>query len=198
MQHVTFECLVRFVSNAGDIYVLADADDLMAVEGSIARGEEFAAGVSGGRPRKGKAEPKEPKIDPAQVAAVQMQLAADRAFLEQQRRLVVAYGQAAETMTAVMHRWTYREYYSALEEARRYASDLSAPTVDQAAFRTAILAKCIESWSVDDPITRDAIENLPRQIVETLFARLQRRSEPTSDRLDFLRALGVRPGERPA
>jgi hypothetical protein len=96
-----------------------------------------------------------------------------------------------------MHRWSFREYALCEEEARIYRPD-GRIELDLKVLVPALLSSCIESWSLEQPVTRQAIESLPRHVVDTLYARLRRKSEPSSDRLAFLRAGGGRPEARKA
>jgi len=178
-----FSYTIKWVSNEyGDIVILPDEADLsraerelQEVEGELAR----LAAQKGGDAAPDAAPPSAHLLASARATAL-------RDWLARARRVLAAHGPNANTWEFRLHRWSYLERELAIEAARVTGPDGVTTTIDDGKFRLGILARCLESWSLDREISEESIvEELPPVAIDRLAVVLRDRSEASIDTLPF-------------
>lgn len=95
------------------------------------------------------------------------------------------YGAKAKEIVCLMHCFGYLEQQHAVD-----AGKLPQGGSSEGVITTHLLAKCIDTWTLKDPINPDTVGALAPAIVENLKRTLLYWSQPTLDSLDE-RAIGA-------
>ena len=197
MKNLTFRTDIPTAVIDNTRYILTSDEEMAALESGIrskteqlgeteAKLAEWAKETA--KLKKGeKGSVEQAEIDRTNMQAVglRMDIESLRQGLEKAQRIRKKVEDQTEIWRFDMHCYSFTEQKQAQDAATVFGIE-NNPIVKNADYMLNILFQCMETWSLEPDITIEEIGNLGSQVVNTLFGKLQMRSEPSEQRLDFL------------
>lgn len=155
----------------------------------VALGEEIAevekeatAAMSPGRKRSRDVE--KAKVAEERLGRLRWEQAQVEEALSSARRIRERTKEHTKVHEFVMRRYSFNDKKAAEDDATDLRDMM--PVVRRGDLMVNLLFACMESWTLDDEITKEGIGELDPRLVEVLYNKLVWKSEPSPERLNFL------------